>query len=145
VRAKSSAITISRRRTRSTAGEARAPSSIGDLTAPGPREWDLAYAAYRFVPLYSDAACVRLAIPVLPRGARLRILFDSYGFRDHAQLLGVVEERIFSLYEITRMWGEAGKPGWREVWRDTRGRQWLESLAFVKRHRAVWEHELAGG
>jgi hypothetical protein len=116
-----------------------------DLAAPGPRQWDLAYAAYRFVPLYPDDGCERLGIPVMPRGTRIRILCDAYGLGGDRKLLDVVEARILSLYDTARERGEAGEPGWKDVWRDTRGRQWLGSLAFVQRNRAGWEHELARG
>jgi hypothetical protein len=95
------------------------------------------------VPLYLDEGCERLGIPVMPRGARIRVLCDAYGLGGDRQLLDVVEARILSLYESARERGGAGEPGWRDVWRDTRGRQWLASLAFVQRHRAGWEHELA--
>ena len=36
-----------------------------DFAAPGPRAWDVAFAAYRFVPLVSDQAAVGLGV-VLP-------------------------------------------------------------------------------
>lgn len=39
-----------------------------DLAAPGPRSWDVAYALYRFVPLYSDDDCARLEIPASTAG-----------------------------------------------------------------------------
>jgi hypothetical protein len=44
-----------------------------DFAAPGPRAWDLAYAAYRFVPLSPDQGAVGLGV-VLPvdRPERLR-------------------------------------------------------------------------
>jgi Phosphotransferase enzyme family len=113
-----------------------------DLAAPGPREWDLAYAAYRFVPLYSDKSCEQLGIPVLQRAARVRILCDAYGVAADSRLLDLVEARITALYETARERGEAGESGWEDVWRDTGGRQWLGSLAFVQRERACWEREL---
>ena len=60
----------------------RTPSGLvlvdWDLAAPGTRVWDVAWAAYRWVPLYDDATCARLDIPVPDRG-RLRLLVDAYG------------------------------------------------------------------
>jgi hypothetical protein len=53
-------------------------------------------------------------------------------------LLDDVERRIQALYESARAWGEAGAPGWSDVWRDTRGEQWLRSLRFVQEHRDEW-------
>jgi aminoglycoside phosphotransferase (APT) family kinase protein len=31
-----------------------------DFAAPAPREWDIAYALWRFVPLYDDRQCAGL-------------------------------------------------------------------------------------
>ena len=68
-----------------------------DDAAPGPREWDLAYAAYRFVPFYPDEICL---LPVNgwkeppDRQMRLAILCDSYGWRDESKLLTVLVRRI---------------------------------------------------
>lgn len=39
-----------------------------DLAAPGTRLWDIAYAVWRFVPLYRDDDCLRLGFAVRPRG-----------------------------------------------------------------------------
>ncbi|MDQ1614642.1 MAG: hypothetical protein QOJ60_581 [Actinomycetota bacterium] len=109
-----------------------------DLAAPGPPIWDLAYAAYRFVPLYDDAACERLGIPVRPRAPRLRRFVAAYGEVDLSELLDTVEGRPVSLVETARAWAEEGRPGWVDVWRDTGGRQWLGSLDHVRRERAAW-------
>ncbi len=68
-----------------------------DDAAPGPREWDLAYAAYRFVPFYPDEICL---LPVNgwkeppDRQMRLEILCDSYGWGDESKLLTVLVRRI---------------------------------------------------
>ncbi|MGE5830866.1 MAG: phosphotransferase, partial [Micromonosporaceae bacterium] len=43
-----------------------------DFAAPAPPEWDLACAAWSFVPLYDDDYCRRYAYPAAPRGPRLR-------------------------------------------------------------------------
>ncbi len=114
-----------------------------DLAAPAPPLWDLAWAAYRFVPLYDDATCERLGYPIPSRPARLRILCDAYGLENRRSLLPTVCERIRVLYDSARTWGEEGRPGWRDVWADTRGEQWLHGLRYVEAERHHWEQQLA--
>jgi aminoglycoside phosphotransferase (APT) family kinase protein len=114
-----------------------------DLAAPAPRIWDLAWAVYRFVPLYDDATCERLGYPVPSRPARLRTFCDAYGLDARAELLPAVSQRIRVLYDTARTWGEAGRPGWRDVWQDTRGEQWLGGLRYVEAKRGDWERELS--
>jgi aminoglycoside phosphotransferase (APT) family kinase protein len=109
-----------------------------DLAAPGTPSWDLAYALYRFVPLYSDEDCARLELPIRPRGPRIRVLCAAYGVEATPDLLDVVERRIKALYDSARVWGEGGVAGWSEVWRQTRGEQWLRSMRFVEEQRADW-------
>ena len=113
-----------------------------DLAAPAPPLWDLAWAAYRFVPLYDDATCERLGYPIPSRPARLRILCDAYGLEDRQSLLPTVCERIRVLYDTARTWGEEGRPGWRDVWADTRGEQWLHGLRYVEAEQHHWEQQL---
>ncbi|MEO6512442.1 MAG: phosphotransferase [Nocardioides sp.] len=111
-----------------------------DLAAPGTRVWDLAWAAYRWVPLYDDATCERLDIPV-PDRARLRLLLDAYGLdaAGRLALLPTVESRLECLIATARTWGTQGRPGWLDVWRDTGGRQWQAGLAYVRSQRRTWE------
>jgi Phosphotransferase enzyme family len=113
-----------------------------DLAAPGSRIWDVAYAVWRFVPLYPDEDCARLGFPVRPRGPRMRLLCDAYGLDSRETLLDVVRARQQSLYDTAREWGEAGRPGWREVWRDTRGEQWLRSIRYLDENREAWQRSL---
>lgn len=115
-----------------------------DLAAPGPRLWDVAWAAYRWVPLYDDATCARLEIPVPDRSARLRVLADAYGLdaADRAALSPTVEARLECLITTARTWGTEGRPGWVDVWRDTGGRQWQAGLTYVRSQRSAWEQAL---
>jgi hypothetical protein len=110
-----------------------------DLAAPAPPLWDFAWAAYRFVPLYDDASCERLGYPVGRQADRLRILSDAYGLEERKALVPAVCKRIKVLYETARVWGNEGRPGWRDVWRDTGGEQWLRGLRHVQAKRADWE------
>lgn len=116
-----------------------------DLAAPAPRIWDVAWAVYRFVPLYDDATCERLGYPIGSRSARLRIFCDAYQLDGREGLLATVCQRIRALYDTARAWGEADRPGWRDVWRDTRGEQWLGGLRYVEAKRDEWEREFVGG
>lgn len=51
-----------------------------DLASPAPPVWDLAQAAWQFVPLVPDATCAAHGWPTPPdRLGRLRTLLDGYG------------------------------------------------------------------
>lgn len=114
-----------------------------DLAAPAPPLWDFAWAAYRFVPLYDDATCERLGYPSGGQAERLRIMSDAYGLEERDALLPAVCQRISVLYETARVWGgDEGRTGWRDVWRDTRGEQWLRGLRHVKTKSDEWQRAL---
>jgi hypothetical protein len=113
-----------------------------DLAAPASSVWDLAWAAYRFVPLYDMETCVRLGYPLGRQAERLRLLCDAYGLDERGELLPTVCERIRVLYDTARTWGEDGRPGWRDVRRDTRGEQWLQGLRNVEAHSSDWQRSL---
>jgi hypothetical protein len=113
-----------------------------DLAAPASPVWDIAWAAYRFVPLYDTQTCVRLGYPPGRQAERLRLLCDAYGLGERDELLPTVCERIRVLYDTARTWGEEGRPGWRDVWRDTRGQQWLHGLRHVEAQSPDWQRSL---
>ncbi len=71
-----------------------------DYASPGPRVWDLAYLAYRLVPLssvdHTDGFTGR------ERLARLDLLMDAYGTRfEPAQFRRVVRDRLSQLAEFS--------------------------------------------
>lgn len=109
-----------------------------DLAAPAPPLWDVAYAAWRFVPLYDDPAERGWTTDVVARASRLRLLSDAYGLsdRERAQLVPTVERRIRCSFETLEAWGQEGKLGWSEMWRArTHGEGMLRDLAYVAEHR----------
>ncbi|MDQ3657943.1 MAG: phosphotransferase, partial [Chloroflexota bacterium] len=66
-----------------------------DVAGPGPRMWDIAYAAYRLVPLSSDANCHGLGFSEPPdRPRRLVRFLDAYGLDDRNGLLEMAATRI---------------------------------------------------
>ncbi|GCE07171.1 phosphotransferase [Dictyobacter aurantiacus] len=72
-----------------------------DEAGPGPRTWDLAYAAYCFVPLVhsADADLQRLGLTDPARqGRRLRLFCASYGI-DVLPVLEMVEPRLQRMHD----------------------------------------------
>lgn len=64
-----------------------------DTAAPAPPAWDLAYAAWRFVPLYPDEDCLKLGYPLTPRGPRLRRFCDAYGLDEREGFVDLIRTR----------------------------------------------------
>ena len=80
-----------------------------DYASPGPRLWDLAYLAYRIVPVSTDHAD---GFTFTERAARLRRLLEVYGSTaTPADLLDMIVERLLDLATFSEtMAGELGKP-----------------------------------
>ncbi len=69
-----------------------------DLVSPAPPAWDLAYAAWRFIPLYPDDAVYGDAAS---RGRRLRMFLDTYGLADEQRggFVDLIRLRQVSAFE----------------------------------------------
>jgi len=80
-----------------------------DTASPGPRAWDLAYLAYRLVPL-ADAQNPDVEARSAPESARrLRLLCDSYGHgQEPGDVIEVAVERLRELADLTAQRAEAG-------------------------------------
>lgn len=71
-----------------------------DTASPGPRAWDLAYVAYRLVPLGENGGST--APPESERARRLESLIDAYGMPfDHLELLEILATRLDELADLT--------------------------------------------
>jgi hypothetical protein len=86
-----------------------------DMAGPGPRIWDVAYAAYRFVPLYSDTHCVEVGLTEPPdRGRRLRLFCDAYRLEKRQTLVKTIIRRVEAVQTMIvdrAMAGEAAFQG----------------------------------
>jgi hypothetical protein len=79
-----------------------------DFAAPGPRAWDVAFAAYRFVPLSPDQGAVQLgAVLPVDRPGRLRRFCDAYGLTDRAGLVDTILRRVQAVCDL--IVGQAAK------------------------------------
>ncbi len=114
-----------------------------DFAAPAPRLWDVAYAVWRFVPLYYDGAPGTEGDTDVDECARrLRLFCDEYGLTERDTLLDVVQRRQQVMYETVRLWGEAGVAGFAELWQTGHADAPLRDKAFVEANRRALDAKL---
>jgi Ser/Thr protein kinase RdoA (MazF antagonist) len=108
-----------------------------DTASPGPRVWDLAYAAYRFVPL-TDPANPDAPYPGLGEQARrLTRLCDAYG-ASLARPADVVDATVARLEELVAFIVEAaaaGDPAQQRVLDCGDTVIYRRDIAYLRRHR----------
>lgn len=81
-----------------------------DTASPGPRSWDLAYLAYRLVPLAHPDNGDAIASDLGERARRLRLLCDTYGSaQDPAHVLQVAALRLHDLAAFTEARADQGQ------------------------------------
>lgn len=82
-----------------------------DGAAPGRRAWDLAYAAWRLVPLHRPAYAELVGWPPLDQSRRLALLVDSYGLdeQSRAEFIPLIRERQAQTIEGMRRLAQAGR------------------------------------
>jgi len=110
-----------------------------DFAAPGDAEWDLACAAWSFIPLHDDEFCRRYAYPIAPRGPRLRLLLDAYGLDDRAHFLDRVRQRQQAQYDWVAEGARAGDQTYAAALAAGNGQRWLDAIAFLDRSRDEWQ------
>jgi hypothetical protein len=114
-----------------------------DFAAPAPRLWDVAYAAWRFVPLYSDGLPGGDGRPdIAEQARRLRLFCDEYGLKDRTVLMNTIEHRQQVMFDTVRIWGGAGVPGFAEMWQSGRADNPLRDRTFIKANRRAFESAL---
>ena len=104
-----------------------------DFAAPGPREWDVAYALWRFVPLYDDAMCARLGWPIVPRGPRIARFLEAYGLEPGDDLFDTVLRRMDVTRVTIQTWADAGNPDYVRLRDEGRVGEIGENIRYVER------------
>ncbi|MGK5684193.1 phosphotransferase [Actinoplanes sp. URMC 104] len=112
-----------------------------DFAHPGPRLWDVAYAAYRWVPLTTEGE----ADPG-KQAARLRVFCDRYGLDDagRAKLIDTVAERLDALVAFMHAAAAGGNAAFAGHIAAGHDRLYLGDAAYVREQRAVFEQHLRG-
>jgi hypothetical protein len=109
-----------------------------DVAGPGPKLWDIAYAAYRLVPFANDANCRGLGFPMPPdRPGRLARFLDAYGLGDRSGLLEMAITRIEGLRDDILKRAAAGDLSVRTHLEEDHVGAYNADLAWI------WENEAA--
>ena len=117
-----------------------------DFAAPGPRTWDVAYAAYRFVPLVRDQAAVGLgAVPPVDRPGRLRRFCDAYGLTDWAGLVDTILRRVQAVCDLIVGQAAKGDPFFQQHLAEGHLDGYERDLVFIQSLRAPLQEALEAG
>lgn len=67
-----------------------------ESAAPGPRAWDLGYAAWRWVPFWPEERCRAAALPtsITEKARRFRLLLEAYGLEPDVGIVRTGIERM---------------------------------------------------
>jgi Ser/Thr protein kinase RdoA (MazF antagonist) len=106
-----------------------------DFAAPAPREWDVAYALWRFVPIYPAP---EFGGPD-EQARRIRLFCDAYGLGERAGLLDTIERRQQVLLDTLVEWGRAGVPGFTQMLRNGHADGIRAEIAYLRASRATLE------
>lgn len=114
-----------------------------DTAGPGPRTWDVAYAAYRWVPL-SDPVAAGVRGTAQEQPARLRAFCDAYGLDGPGRrtLVDVVVARLNALVAFMRAEAAAGDEAFAGHLADGHDALYLHDAGYVARRRAEYEAAL---
>jgi hypothetical protein len=90
-----------------------------DVAAPGTRAWDLAYFAYRWVPLAAPENRPAMGRPADPAVRhRMTLVRDSYGCSAPlwADVIAAIPDRVEAAYLTAKTWAAEDRPGWAQQW-----------------------------
>ncbi|MEU4326024.1 phosphotransferase enzyme family protein [Nonomuraea dietziae] len=120
-----------------------------DTAHPGPRLSDVAYAAYRFVPL-SALGNGEAVLTVAEQARRLRLFCDAYGLppAERAALPAMVRERLHALVDLMRTQAAAGNAAFAQHLSEGHHTLYLTDATHVTTHAASLvqgTQEVSGG
>jgi phosphotransferase family enzyme len=115
-----------------------------DLASPGSRLYDVAYAAWTWVPLFSDRDSVTLGWHRPDRPRRLRLFADAYGLipRDRHRFVRTIRRRIVDHVEGIRRMAAAGDPAFVRIVHKGHLRRPTRDLRLLDYERHVLEYAM---
>ena len=115
-----------------------------DLASPGSRLYDVAYAAWTWVPIFSDRDANTLGWGRVNRARRLRLFADAYGLTpsDRHRLVATIRKRIVDHNEGIRRMAAAGDPVFVRIVQKGHLRRPERDLQVIDYERALLEGAL---
>jgi hypothetical protein len=115
-----------------------------DLASPGSRLYDVAYAAWTWVPLFSDRDSVTLGWQRPDRPRRLRLFADAYGLipRDRRRFVRTVRRRIVDHVEGIRQLAASGDPAFVRIVHKGHLRRPTRDLRLIDYERHILEYAM---
>ena len=115
-----------------------------DWAGPGPRRWDLAYAAYRFVPVSyaQDIIALGLADPAA-QARRLALFCEAYGDGAALDLLPWIEARLEQMCDTIRTQAAAGNAAFQRQLEEGHLAHYQREIAAFRQHRPALEQILS--
>lgn len=111
-----------------------------DTAGPGPRIWDLAYAAYRFVPLHEEPRWF-----LSEQARRLRLFCEEYGLQERAGLVGTIERRVGAIRDLILDRAAAGDTVFQRHLAEGHAEGYDRDRSYIRRIRQELESSLEGG
>ncbi len=78
----------------------------------------------------------------LDQPRRVRLFCDAYGLDRRGTLTDTILHRTQAKYDTIKTWGEAGRPGFAEMWSSGQADYALQSKAFLRARRKDFEAAL---
>ncbi len=108
-----------------------------DIAHPGPRLWDVGYAAYRWAPLSAPSNSDGFGTPAEQR-CRLRLFCDAYGADDILGVVVAAQNRLGLLVETMRSLASDGHATFTRHIADGHDQIYLADSAYLREHEAFF-------
>lgn len=115
-----------------------------DLASPGTRIYDVAYAAWTWVPIFADRDADTLGWGPVNRARRLRMFAEAYGLTpaDRFRLVGTIRKRVVDHVEGIRRMAATGEPAFVQIVRKGHLRRPERDLQVIDAERQILEAAL---
>jgi aminoglycoside phosphotransferase (APT) family kinase protein len=110
-----------------------------DIAHPGPRLWDVGYAAYRWALLTAPTNSDEAGSPAEQR-RRLRLFCDAYGTDDTLGVVVAAQMRLGLLVETIRSLASAGHAAFGQHIADSHDQLYLSDIAYLRDQAAFFAH-----